>query len=321
MKTAIVTGVAGFIGSHLAEKLLQNNIQVIGIDCFTDYYSKEIKKDNLKGFENNKNFKFIEEDLLKLDLVPIFKKSQILFHEAAQPGVRASWGSQFDTYVKDNILVTQKILESAKEVKTLEKIVMASSSSVYGDQEGMMVENKTIPSPISPYGVTKLASENLGLTYASNHDLPVTSLRYFTVYGPRQRPDMAFTKFIKANLSGDKISIFGDGNQIRDFTFISDIIDANLKCMESDIHGNVLNIGGGKTYSIIEVLKKIENITGEKNKISFTGKQKGDVKRTEANIEKAIRTIHYSPKMILDDGLEKQILWIKDILGKNELEI
>jgi nucleoside-diphosphate-sugar epimerase len=321
LKTAIVTGAAGFIGSHLSEKLLENGFKVIGIDCFTDYYSKEIKKNNMISFQNNKNFKLIENDLMKIDLTSIIKESEFLFHEAGQPGVRASWGEQFDTYVKDNILVTQKILESAKEVKTLEKIVMASSSSIYGEQEGIMIENKTIPSPISPYGVTKLASENLGLTYALNYDLPITSLRYFTVYGPRQRPDMAFTKFIKANLSGDKISIFGDGNQIRDFTFISDIIDANLKCMESDIHGNVLNIGGGKTYSIIEVLKKIENITGEKNKISFTGKQKGDVKRTEANIENAIRTIHYSPKITLNDGLEKQILWIKDILEKNELRI
>ncbi len=313
MKTAIVTGVAGFIGSHLAEKLLANGFKVIGIDCFTDYYSKEIKKNNMISFQNNKNFKLIEEDLMKLDLIPIIKECEFLFHEAAQPGVRASWGKQFDTYVKDNILVTQKILESAKEVKTLEKIVMASSSSIYGEQEGIMVEGKTIPSPISPYGVTKLASENLGLTYASNYNLPVTSLRYFTVYGPKQRPDMAFTKFIKANLSGDKISIFGDGNQIRDFTFISDIIDANLKCMESNIHGNVLNIGGGKTHSVIEILSIIEEITGLKNKLIFTLKQKGDVKRTESDITNAKKIINYFPKINVFEGLTNQINWMKKI--------
>jgi nucleoside-diphosphate-sugar epimerase len=311
MKTAIVTGVAGFIGSHLAEKLLQDNIQVIGIDCFTDYYSKEIKKDNLKGFENNENFKFIEEDLMKIDLIPIIKECEFLFHEAGQPGVRASWGSQFDTYVKDNILVTQKILESAKKVKTLEKIVMASSSSIYGEQEGMMVENKTIPSPISPYGVTKLASENLGLTYASNHDLPVTSLRYFTVYGPRQRPDMAFSKFIKANLNEEDISIYGDGNQIRDFTYVSDIVEANMSCMNSEIHANVLNIGGGKTHSIMDVLNIIENITDKNNKLIFLTKQKGDVFRTEADIKMASKIIGYKPKISLKEGLMKQIELIK----------
>jgi UDP-glucose 4-epimerase len=311
LKTAIVTGAAGFIGSHLSEKLLGNGFKVIGIDCFSDYYSKEIKKNNMISFQNNKNFKLIENDLMKIDLISIIKESEFLFHEAAQPGVRASWGEQFDTYVKDNILVTQKILESAKEVKTLEKIVMASSSSIYGEQEGIMIENETIPSPISPYGVTKLASENLGLTYASNYDLPITSLRYFTVYGPRQRPDMAFTKFIKANLSGDKISIFGDGNQIRDFTFISDIIDANLKCMKSEIHGNVLNIGGGKTYSIMEILSTIEKITGIENNLIFTSEQKGDVKRTESDITKARKIIDYCPKIDVVEGLTSQISWMK----------
>ena len=311
MKTAIVTGAAGFIGSHLSERLLENGFKVIGIDCFTDYYSKKIKKNNMISFQNNKNFKLIESDLMEIDLISIIKESEFLFHEAAQPGVRASWGDQFDTYVKDNILVTQKILESAKEVKTLEKIVMASSSSVYGEQEGIMIENKTIPSPISPYGVTKLASENLGLTYASNYDLPVTSLRYFTVYGPRQRPDMAFTKFIKANLSGDKISIFGDGNQTRDFTYISDIIDANLECVKSEIHGNVLNIGGGKTYSIMDVLNIIENITDKNNKLIFLTKQKGDVFRTEADIKMASKIIGYKPKISLKEGLMKQIELIK----------
>jgi nucleoside-diphosphate-sugar epimerase len=311
LKTAIVTGAAGFIGSHLSERLLENGFKVIGIDCFTDYYSKKIKKNNMISFQNNKNFKLIESDLMEIDLISIIKESEFLFHEAAQPGVRASWGDQFDTYVKDNILVTQKILESAKEVKTLEKIVMASSSSVYGEQEGIMIENKTIPSPISPYGVTKLASENLGLTYASNYDLPVTSLRYFTVYGPRQRPDMAFTKFIKANLSGDKISIFGDGNQTRDFTYISDIIDANLECVKSEIHGNVLNIGGGKTYSIMDVLNIIENITDKNNKLIFLTKQKGDVFRTEADIKMASKIIGYKPKISLKEGLMKQIELIK----------
>lgn len=314
MKTAIVTGVAGFIGSHLAERLLTENYKVIGIDCFTDYYSKKIKKNNLSILKN-KNFTFLEQDIIEMDLTPIIEKSEFIFHEAAQPGVRASWGNQFHTYVKDNILTTQRILEASKKSKNLEKIVMASSSSVYGEQEGIMIENKTIPKPNSPYGATKLASENLGLLYASNYRVPITPLRYFTVYGPRQRPDMGFFKFIEANLLGKEITVYGDGKQIRDFTFISDIIDANLKCMESQTHGNVLNIGGGKTYSVIEVLNKIESITGKKNKLNFIDEQKGDVKRTEACIDRAIKEISYSPKISLNEGLEKEISWINNCLG------
>ena len=312
----VVTGVAGFIGSHLAEKLLEKNFNVIGIDCFTDYYSKETKKNNLQSLQNNENFEFVEQDIMKADLISILKKSKFLFHQAAQPGVRASWGSQFQTYVKDNILATQKILESAKETNTLKKIIMASSSSIYGEQEGIMKENETIPKPVSPYGATKLASENLGIIYATNYNLPITSLRYFTVYGPRQRPDMAFFRFIKSNLNEEDITIFGDGNQVRDFTFVSDIVNANISTMKSETHGNVLNIGGNKTYSIIEVLSKIEEITGLKNKLIFTSKQKGDVKRTEADIANAKQIISYSPIISLDEGLKKQISWIKDNLGQ-----
>ena len=312
MKTAIVTGVAGFIGSHLAERLLKEKFKVIGIDCFTDYYSKSIKNNNLKTNLNDKNFTFLEQDIMEMDLISIFNQSEYLFHEAAQPGVRASWGSQFGIYVKDNILTTQKILESAKETKTLEKIVMASSSSIYGEQEGVMKENETIPNPISPYGATKLASENLGLIYASNFKLPVTSLRYFTVYGPRQRPDMAFSKFIQANLNQNKITIYGNGNQSRDFTFISDIVNANILASKSSIHGNVLNIGGGSIHTIKEVISIIENITKIKSQIIFEPMQKGDVLKTESDITNAKRNIGYDPKISIDDGIEKQIQYIKN---------
>ena len=313
----LVTGVAGFIGSHLAEKLIEEKFEVIGIDCFTDYYSKKIKKNNLQMLQKNENFEFLEQDIMEIDLIPFFKKSKFLFHQAAQPGVRASWGNEFQTYVKDNILATQKILESAKETNTLKKIIMASSSSIYGEQEGIMTEQKTIPKPVSPYGATKLASENLGMIYASNYNLPITSLRYFTVYGPRQRPDMGFFRFIKSNLKKDEISIFGTGKQIRDFTFISDIIDANVNTMKSDIHGNVLNIGGNKTYSILEVLSIIEKITKIKNKLNFISEQKGDVRKTEADISKANKIIEYNPKINLVEGITKQIEWMKNVILKN----
>lgn len=312
METAVVTGVAGFIGSHLAERLLGEKIKVIGIDCFTNYYSKELKRRNLETCLKNENFTFIEEDLMEVDLATIFKKSKLLFHEAAQPGVRSSWGKEFDTYVKDNIQVTQRILEVAKDVKTLEKIVLASSSSVYGNQSGKMRED-TPPKPVSPYGVTKLASENLGFVYAQNFGLPVTSLRYFTVYGPRQRPDMAFTRFIRANLKNEEIKVYGDGNQSRDFTFISDIIDANINASKNNIHGNVLNVGGGSVHSIKEVLGMIEQVTGIKNNLVYESVQKGDVIKTEADIKKASKVIGYNPKVSLEKGLFEQIEWIKNI--------
>jgi nucleoside-diphosphate-sugar epimerase len=310
LKTAVVTGVAGFIGSSLAEKLLKENFKVVGIDCFTDYYSKNIKKKNLTNCLKNEHFTFIQKNILELDLEPIIKNSQCLFHQAAQPGVRASWGSQFDTYVKDNILVTQKILESAKEVKTLEKIVMASSSSVYGNQEGKMIEESTLTKPISPYGATKLAAENLGNLYAENFDLPVISLRYFTVYGPRQRPDMAFSKFIRSNISSKGIEVFGDGNQIRDFTYISDIVEANILSMNSSSKSGIFNIGGGSTHSVNQILEMIKNITGNENIIKFKPKQNGDVFKTESDIEKARKNLNYSPKIDIKKGLENQFQWI-----------
>jgi len=310
LKTAVVTGVAGFIGSSLAEKLLKENFKVVGIDCFTDYYSKNIKKKNLTNCLKNEHFTFIQKNILELDLEPIIKNSQCLFHQAAQPGVRASWGSQFDTYVKDNILVTQKNLESAKEVKTFEKIVMASSSSVYGNQEGKMIEESTLTKPISPYGATKLVAENLGNLYAENFDLPVISLRYFTVYGPRQRPDMAFSKFIRSNISNKEIEVFGDGNQIRDFTYISDIVEANILSMNSSSKSGIFNIGGGSTHSVNQILEMIKNITGNENIIKFKPKQNGDVFKTESDIEKARKNLNYSPKIDIKKGLENQFQWI-----------
>ncbi len=305
-----MTGVAGFIGSSLAEKLLKENFKVVGIDCFTDYYSKNIKKKNLTNCLKNEHFTFIQKNILELDLEPIIKNSQFLFHQAAQPGVRASWGKQFKIYVKDNIMTTQKILESAKKEKNLEKIVLASSSSVYGNQEGKMIEESTLTKPVSPYGATKLAAENLGNLYAENFDLPVISLRYFTVYGPRQRPDMAFSKFIRSNISNKEIEVFGDGNQIRDFTYISDIVEANILSMNSSSKSGIFNIGGGSIHSVNQILEMIKNITGNENIIKFKPKQNGDVFKTESDIEKARKNLNYSPKINIKKGLENQFQWI-----------
>lgn len=311
MKTAIVTGVAGFIGSHLAERLIKKNYKVIGIDCYTDYYSKKIKKDNLKNCFKSKNFIFLEKDIMNLNLEPILRKADYLFHEAAQPGVRNSWGDEFKIYVKNNIMLTQKILESAKKVKHLKKIIMASSSSVYGNQKGTMIEDKTLPNPISPYGVTKYAAESLGNTYAKNYNLPVISLRYFTVYGPRQRPDMAFSRFILAALSNKPIIVYGDGNQTRDFTFVSDIIDANMSCIENNIDSDIINVGGGHIISINKVLNLLSEKIDKPINIHFMKKQSGDVEHTNADIEKASKLLKYKPQITVKEGLDYQIAEIR----------
>ena len=315
METVAVTGVAGFIGSHIAEKLLQNNFKVIGIDSFTPYYPKKIKKNNLKQCLKNKNFSFINKDLIETNLLPLFQKSQHLFHLAAQPGVRSSWGTQFETYVKENILVTQQILEYARIAKSFKTIVMASSSSVYGEQEGKMNEENTFTKPISPYGVTKLAAENICRIYAENYNLPITSLRYFTVYGPRQRPEMAFMQFIKAALTDREIAVYGDGSQTRDFTYIDDIVDASISCIESNLSQEILNIGGGFVVSINDILKLLIDISQTELKISYTPKQKGDVIHTEADISKAVRLIDYKPKTKIKDGLIQEFTYVKNTLN------
>ena len=314
MKTAIVTGVAGFIGSHLAEKLLEKNFRVIGIDCYTNYYSKKIKKENLENCFKNKNFTFLEKDIIHLDLEPILKKSNYLFHEAAQPGVRKSWGVEFKIYVRNNILTTQKILESAKKVNSLEKIIMASSSSVYGNQKGIMTEQKTMPNPVSPYGVTKYAAESLGNTYAENYNLPVISLRYFTVYGPRQRPDMAFSRFILAALYNKSIVVYGDGNQTRDFTYVSDIIDANMSCIENNVDSEIINVGGGHVISINKILNILSEKIDKPIDIQYIKKQSGDVEHTRANIGKASKLLKYKPQIIVNEGLDYQIESVRKVI-------
>ena len=210
MKTALVTGVAGFIGSFLAERLLKDNFKVIGIDRLTNFYSKKIKLKNIEICKKNKNFSLIQKEIQKIDLIPIFKKVDYLFHMAAQPGVRTSWGKGFENYSINNILVTQKLLEQAKISKSLKKIVIASSSSVYGNQSCKMNESKTKTNPVSPYGVSKLAAEHLVNAYVENFNLPVIMLRYFTVYGPRQRPDMAFMRFVMKSILKKPITIYGN---------------------------------------------------------------------------------------------------------------
>lgn len=307
----LVTGCAGFIGSHLGERLIKEGYEVVGIDCFTDYYSREIKESNIEWLKKQPNFRFIEKDLLELDLVNLLKDIDYVFHEAAQPGVRASWGKDFEIYVKDNILTTQYLLEAAKEVN-IKKFIYASSSSIYGDAETYPTPEDTRPAPVSPYGVTKLAGEHLCQLYFKNYKVPVIILRYFTVYGPRQRPDMAFHKFMKAILEGKKIIVYGDGTQTRDFTYVDDVIEANILAMKSDAVGEVFNIGGGSRISINDTLEILRHITNRKVRVKYIEKQKGDVRHTSADISKADKVIGYTPRWDVRSGLKVEWEWVKN---------
>ena len=232
----LVTGCAGFIGSHLVDKLLEQGYEVIGMDCFTDYYPREIKEKNISNALKNKNFKLIGGDILNMDKFP---EVNYVFHLAAQAGVRVSWGKNFEIYTRNNIEATQKLLEFYKDRK-IKKFVYASSSSVYGDAELPMKEDSLLK-PVSPYGVTKLAGENLCYLYWKNYNVPTVSLRYFTVYGSRQRPDMAIHKFVNAILEENKITVFGDGTQTRDFTYVDDAVEATILAAGNDLVGEVFN--------------------------------------------------------------------------------
>ena len=302
---ALVTGCAGFIGSHLVDRLLEQGYEVVGIDCFTDYYSRNIKEANLSNALNHHNFNFIEEDILEMDKYPVV---DYVFHEAAQAGVRASWGRSFEIYTRNNIEATQKLLEFYKDL-SIKKFVYASSSSVYGDAELPMREDSLLK-PVSPYGVTKLAGENLCYLYWKIYGVPTVSLRYFTVYGPRQRPDMAIHKFVKAILNNEEITVFGDGTQTRDFTYVDDAVEANVLAAESDSVGEIFNIGGGSRISVNVLINEIEKIVENKAMVKYIEKQKGDVRDTLADVSKARKELKWKPKTGITEGLERFIKWM-----------
>ena len=309
----VVTGVGGFIGSSIADRLLSLGAKVTGIDLFVDYYPRAMKENNLLSAKKNKNFHFIEGDCATLDLAPILKDVKYVFHQAAQAGVRASWGEKFDTYTHHNILGTQRVLEACVNSPSLKRVMYASSSSVYGDAESYPTHEKLLPRPKSPYGVTKLAAEHLMMLYTSEFGVPTTSLRYFTVFGPRQRPDMAFHKFIRAGLLKENLPLYGTGEQVRDFTFIDDIVDANLAAALSDkALGTVYNLGGGTEASINDVLAMIEARIPDL-KIDRHPAQRGDAKKTCADTTLAKNDFGFNPKISLVEGIEREIAWMKSI--------
>lgn len=307
----LVTGAAGFIGSHLSESLIREGYTVTGVDCFTDYYPRSQKEKNIGKLKKDKKFTFIESDLLRLDLKSIISQTDYIFHQAAQAGVRASWGDDFKIYTENNINVTQRLLEASIGTK-IKRFIFASSSSVYGDARNIPMKEEDHLYPLSPYGVSKMACESLCYLYWRGFSLPVISLRYFTVFGPRQRPDMAFHRFIKSILNDKEISIYGDGNQTRDFTYISDIVKANISAMERGDEGGIYNIGGGSRVSLNDVLKILERITGKKIKVKYNKPEKGDMRHTWADIKRAEKDLNYLPSVGLEDGLEKEYKWLKE---------
>jgi len=310
--TSLVTGCAGFIGSWLSERLLELGHDVVGIDCFIDYYPKRIKKMNLENLRSNKNFLFTRYSLLDLELDDILKDVDYVFHQAAQAGVRHSWGRNFGIYTNNNILATQELLEACRK-SDVKKFIYASSSSVYGDTDSLPMKESDLPKPVSPYGVSKLAGEHLCHLYCKNYGINSISLRYFTIYGPRQRPDMAFNKFINAILNDREIVVYGNGKQTRDFTYVSDAIEANILAMKSGEKDGVYNIAGGSRITVNECIKILEEITGKTAIVRNTEVQKGDVKHTYADTSRAAKDLGYKPTVSLRKGLEKEVEWIKSM--------
>ncbi|PID58062.1 UDP-glucose 4-epimerase [candidate division KSB3 bacterium] len=309
----VVTGAAGFLGSHISEKLLNMGAEVIGIDCFIDYYPRVLKERNLTNLRTHPHFTFIEKNLLDLNLKETLQGVEYIFHQAAQAGVRASWGRDFEIYTENNIKATQHLLEACKDLP-IKRLTYASSSSVYGDVQEFPMRESMYTQPVSPYGVSKLAAEHLCYLYWKNFKVPTISLRYFTVYGPRQRPDMAFNRFITAMLKGETIHIYGDGEQTRDFTFFEDAVQANISSMTKGTLGGVYNIGGGSRVTVNYVLSVLENISGITPKVSYEGGQKGDVRHTFADTSRARAELHYEPAISIEEGLRREVEWLKNIL-------
>ncbi|MDJ0514846.1 MAG: GDP-mannose 4,6-dehydratase [Trichodesmium sp. MO_231.B1] len=317
MSNIIVTGVGGFIGSHLAETLLNQGEKVIGIDQFNDYYDPALKRQNISQFKDHSAFQLIENDIQSLNWSDLLVDVDIVYHQAAQAGVRASWGEGFRSYTERNINATQIILEAAKDAPNLKRLVYASTSSVYGNAETFPTPETICPQPVSPYGITKLAAERLGKLYHQNFGVPCVYLRYFTVYGPRQRPDMAFHKFFKWILQDEPISIYGDGQQTRDFTFVSDAIAANLAAgTVPEAVGEVFNVGGGSRVVLAEVINMMEEIVGRPIKKNFVEKARGDARHTSADVSKAQKILGYQPQVSLKEGLEREWEWMRSLYSQ-----
>jgi nucleoside-diphosphate-sugar epimerase len=309
---ALVTGCAGFIGSTLTDTLLAENAEVIGIDCFTDYYPRAVKERNLRASLEHPRFRFVESRIQDADLAALLADRTHVFHLAAQAGVRKSWGRDFAVYTVNNIEATQALLEAAVEAR-IERLVYASSSSVYGDLTAIPMREDALPQPVSPYGVSKLSAEQLCYLYFANHGVPAVSLRYFTVYGPRQRPDMGFHKFLLSVMKGEPIGVFGDGEQTRDFTFVTDAVAATVAAARRGVPGRVYNIGGGSRVTVNEVVRMIGRVTDTAPVIKTGPAQKGDMRHTYADTSLARADLAFAPAVGLEAGLKAEYEWLKSL--------
>lgn len=314
---SLITGVAGFIGSHLAERLLAAGHDVVGIDNFLDNYPRPFKENNLSALTGHARFTFVSDDLLRTDLNRLLRDVSYVFHLAGQPGVRSSWGREFARYTENNIMATQLLLESAKALR-LGKFVYASTSSVYGDTDDLPMREDGLTRPISPYGATKLAAEHLCHLYWKAFAVPTVSLRFFTVYGPRQRPDMFFHLFMRALLRGDEVPLFDDGEQTRDFTFCQDIVEGIIAAAMYPGQGEVFNLGGGSEVTLMSTIALAEKISGRKARLKSSGRQNGDVRHTKARLDQARNKLGYAPRVSLEQGLEEEWNWIRAGGGKSE---
>jgi nucleoside-diphosphate-sugar epimerase len=303
---ALVTGCAGFLGSHLCEALLARGLRVVGADCFTDYYSRSLKRSNIARLRAAPAFTLVEADLAEASLEPLLDGADIVFHLAAQPGVRPSFGRGFEAYLHDNVQATQRLLEQAAG-RELAAFVYASSSSVYGDQKVYPAREDAPVAPLSPYGATKVITEQLANAFWRSAGVPAVGLRYFTVYGPRQRPDMAFSRFIAKALSDRPLAVHGDGRQVREFTYVSDVVDATIAAADRGERGSVYNVGGGEPVAVIEAIALLEEILGRPVEIDHGEAGPGDPRRTEADVSRAARDLGYRPDTSLSQGLVAQV--------------
>jgi nucleoside-diphosphate-sugar epimerase len=308
---ALVTGAAGFIGSHLSGALVDSGATVTGIDCFTDYYPRRLKQANLATLQGRPGFSFVEATLETADLKPLLGGITHVFHLAAQAGVRKSWGDDFDVYMKNNVLATQRLLEALLGMP-IQRFVYASSSSVYGGNVPLPMKEDAYLQPLSPYGVTKLAAEHLAHLYWANHGVPAVSLRYFTVYGPRQRPDMGFHRFFTAIGQAKPITLYGDGEQTRDFTFVGDAVAATIAAAGQGRPGSVYNVGGGSRVTLNHVLELLAKVAGRPVTIQREPDQKGDVRHTYADTSRARQDLGFVPRVGLEEGLRAQYRWLQD---------
>jgi len=311
---ALVTGAAGFIGSTLAERLVADGADVVALDSFTDYYARAVKERNLSRLAGHPRFRFIESAIRDADLTALLRDRTHIFHLAAQAGVRKSWGRDFAVYTVNNIEATQLLLEAACGASGLERLVYASSSSVYGDNVAIPMREDALPQPVSPYGVTKLAAEQLCHLYHTNYGVPAVSLRYFTVYGPRQRPDMGFHKFLRAVIRAEPIRVYGDGEQTRDFTFVHDAVNATVAAAVRGVPGRVYNIGGGSRVSVNRVVEVIGRVTGRQPIVEAESAQPGDMRHTYADTSLARTDLGFQPQISLEEGLKAEYQWLSGVL-------